>query len=93
MDLLNVGGVRTWAHPETVSIGRLPMRATLAPYPDEAMALQRGGSPWVRSLNGDWRFALTERPEAIPADFMAEGFGEAGWADIPVPSPPTSPPP
>ncbi len=86
MDLLNVGGVRTWAHPETVSIGRLPMRATLAPYPDEAMALQRGGSPWVRSLNGDWRFALTERPEAIPADFMAEGFGEAGWADLPVPS-------
>ncbi|HEX7759135.1 MAG TPA: glycoside hydrolase family 2 TIM barrel-domain containing protein [Caulobacteraceae bacterium] len=86
MDLLHQGATRTWVHPETVSAGRLPMRATLTPYPDAARALARGDSPWVRSLNGDWRFALVERPEAIPADFAAAGFDEAGWAELPVPS-------
>jgi beta-galactosidase len=86
MDLLHVGGTRTWVHPETVSIGRLPARATLTPYPDGEQALARGVSPWERSLDGDWRFTLVERPEAIPADFMAPEFGEAGWADLPVPS-------
>ncbi len=86
MDLLHAGATRTWVHPETVSAGRLPMRATLTPYPDAAKALARGTSPWVRSLNGDWRFALVARPEVIPADFAAAGFDEAGWADLPVPS-------
>ena len=31
MDLLYSGATRTWVHPETVSIGRLPARATLFP--------------------------------------------------------------
>ncbi|HUO12431.1 MAG TPA: hypothetical protein VMU37_06705, partial [Caulobacteraceae bacterium] len=64
MELFVEGGVQTWAHPETVSLGRLPMRATLTPYPDAEQALRRGPSPWTRSLNGAWRFALAPSPEA-----------------------------
>ena len=86
MELFEAGGVKTWRHPETVSLGRLPMRATLAPYPDAAQALARGPSPWVRSLNGVWRFALAGSPEQTPADFAEDDFDEAAWADLPVPS-------
>jgi beta-galactosidase len=85
-EMLVIGGVKTWMHPETVSLGRLPMRATLTPYPDEAQALARAQSPWVRSLSGTWRFMLADSPEAVPADFAAPDFDDNGWADLPVPS-------
>jgi beta-galactosidase len=86
MELFEQGGVKTWMHPETVSLGRLPMRATLTPYPDAAQALRRGPSPWTRSLNGAWRFTLAAAPEAVPADFAGADFDDAGWAELPVPS-------
>lgn len=88
MDLLHSGATRTWVHPETVSIGRLPARATLFPFPDAeaAKAVRREASPFYLSLNGDWRFRMVDRPEAIPADFAAPGLDEADWGSIPVPS-------
>jgi beta-galactosidase len=86
MQLLLQGATKTWMHPETVSLGRLPMRATLVPYPDPEQALRRGPSPWMRSLNGVWRFSLAASPEHAPADFAQAGFDDAGWAELPVPS-------
>jgi beta-galactosidase len=93
MDLLTQGATRTWTHPETIALGRLPARATLYPFPDlESAKAYRPDrttpevSPWVRSLNGDWRFRLVERPEAIPDVFVREDFDDAAWADLPVPS-------
>ena len=38
------------------------------------------------SLNGDWRFSLADRPEAIPAEFASASFDDAAWATLPVPS-------
>jgi hypothetical protein len=76
VDLITQGGVATWTHPQTVSLGRLPMRATLVPYPDADQALARGASPWVRSLSGDWRFRLAPSPLALPTGFEAEGFDD-----------------
>jgi beta-galactosidase len=86
MTLLMQGSTRTWVHPETVQLGRLPMRATLTPYPDAESALVRGASPYMLPLNGDWRFSLVGRPEAIPADFADPSFYDAAWATLPVPS-------
>ena len=88
MDLLYSGATRTWVHPETVSIGRLPARATLFPFADaqSALAVGREASPFYRSLNGDWRFRMVDRPEAIPADFADPGLDERDWGSIPVPS-------
>ncbi|MDP3631872.1 glycoside hydrolase family 2 TIM barrel-domain containing protein [Phenylobacterium sp.] len=85
-DLLFQGAVRTWVHPETVSVGRLPARASFTPYGDAQSALARRSSPFVRSLNGDWKFQLVDRPEAIPAEFAARDFDDAGWGALPVPS-------
>lgn len=70
LELLTIGAVKTWMHPEIVSIGRLPARAALYPFQDEtsAPAGTRDTSSFVRSLNGAWRFTLVEAPEVIPAD-------------------------
>jgi beta-galactosidase len=86
MTLLMQGRTRTWAHPETVQIGRLPARASLVPYPDADSAKDREASPFVLLLNGDWRFVLVDRPEAIPEDFAAPGFDDTAWPSLPVPS-------
>ena len=87
------GATKTWMHPETVSLGRLPARATLYPFPDVKTAKAYRpdtalpeSSPFVRSLNGDWRFRLVQRPEAIPEAFVQPDFDDTNWADLPVPS-------
>ncbi|MES2342077.1 MAG: glycoside hydrolase family 2 TIM barrel-domain containing protein [Pseudomonadota bacterium] len=85
-ELLFQGTTRTWVHPETVSVGRLPARATFTPYGDADSARARAPSPFVRSLNGDWKFALVERPEAVPETFGSETFDDTGWELLPVPS-------
>ena len=75
------GSTRTWEHPETISRGRLPARASLVSYPTIAGALKGGrhGSPLVLSLNGDWAFHLAPRPEAVPEDFPQTGFDDSSW--------------
>lgn len=86
MDLLYLGSTPSWIHPETVSIGRLPARASLTPYPDAEAARARGASPFVLSLNGDWRFQLVARPQAVPAAFVRPDFDDGDWSALPVPS-------
>ncbi|MDO8379430.1 glycoside hydrolase family 2 TIM barrel-domain containing protein [Phenylobacterium sp.] len=85
-ELLFQGATRTWVHPETVSLGRLPARATFTPYGDADSARARGPSPFERSLNGDWKFKLVDRPEATLDNFARPDFDDAGWALLPVPS-------
>jgi beta-galactosidase len=88
MDLLFQGETPSWMHPETISIGRAPARASLYPYPDAETARlgRRDASPFFLSMNGDWKFRMAERPQAVAADFMAPGCDDSGWADLPVPS-------
>ncbi len=43
-------------------------------------------SPFVRSLNGRWRFHWVKTPAERPADFYRPEFDVSGWKEIPVPS-------
>ncbi len=88
MQLLNQGSIRTWVHPETLSLNRLPARATLFPFPDResAKSYERENSPWFLSLNGDWHFHLAEKPEAVEEEFVSPDFDAKSWAKLPVPS-------
>jgi beta-galactosidase len=83
---LDAFGPRSWCRPEQFASGRLPMRATLDSYPDEAAAAQldRRASPWFRSLDGDWAFRLFDRPEDVTADAVGAG-GTDGWHTTVVP--------
>ncbi|HVP28793.1 MAG TPA: glycoside hydrolase family 2 TIM barrel-domain containing protein [Myxococcota bacterium] len=81
---------RSWETPETTSLGRLPMRSPLIPFPDATAALAGApeASPWWRSLDGSWRFLRVESPESAPSDFAAPLFDDsdaAGWCDVAVP--------
>ncbi len=89
MNLLQIGGVKTWIAPEVSSINRLPARATLFPFPDvqSAQARQRETSPWFQLLNGEWDFKLLNRPEdATDAWTQADWQRDGSWNLIPVPS-------
>ena len=89
MELLQTGPLKTWQSPETLSLNRLPARATLYPYPTAAAAqtYDRSQSPWWRSLNGTWDFRLVARPEEVPAEFVRPEFSPGdGWSKLPVPS-------
>ncbi len=76
-----------WAEPRTVHRNRLPARAWLTPHATgaEALADPIGTSRRVRSLSGQWRFALAACPGATPADFPLPEFADAAWATFPVP--------
>ncbi len=84
MTLLH-GTPRLWRTPEVSSVGRLPMGANSTPYPDAAAARAAGPSPWVRSIDGDWRFRLLDRPESAPADWSEAGHDDTGWDTMAVP--------
>jgi beta-galactosidase len=78
-----------WEMPELVNINRLPARATLWPAPDERGARATIGtpaaSPWVMSLDGEWRFQVVPHPGQTPADFAAPGLRDSSWDLLPVP--------
>src|SRR4051794_17340908 len=63
------------------------MRSPLLPAPDVVQAREgaRDGSPWFRRLDGRWRFALADRPEAAPPGFTTNGFDDRAWTEIDVP--------
>ncbi|MCC5844181.1 MAG: beta-galactosidase [Verrucomicrobia bacterium] len=77
---------RVWEIPELTEINRLPARASLFPFPDEAKALTRdpAKSKWVKSLDGSWAFDYFERPEAVPAGLVKRKPG-AKTPEIQVP--------
>ena len=77
---------RVWEVPELTEINRLPARASLFPFPDEAKALSRdpAKSKWVKSLDGSWAFDYFESPEAVPAN-LVKRRPSAKTAEITVP--------
>jgi beta-galactosidase len=75
-------------NPAVTQIGKLPPRGNAWPHPDaeSAKASGYGESPWVRSLNGRWKFHWSSRPEQRPLKFYQQQFEVGDWGEIPVPS-------
>ena len=86
-DLLQIGALKTWIAPETVALNRLPMRATLYPFPDTraARTLDRGKTPWFQLLDGKWRFKMAPQPEAVTREDVAATTDRSGWDQVAVP--------
>lgn len=98
MTPLNAFGPRSWARPESLSFGRLPMSTYLS----------RGNEV---SLDGDWAFTLVPKPEgvnddhlvgeidvwksaAVPGCWTMQGFDKPQYTNVqmPFPGPPPSVP-
>jgi beta-galactosidase len=78
---------KPWETPEFTGINRLPVRATLYPYATEeqALSLDRNSSPWYKTLNGEWKFELVDKPENVKDNFKDVNFNDSKWRDITVP--------
>jgi beta-galactosidase len=82
-----------WENPAVFAVNKLPPRATFYRF-DTAEAARdatragggRYDSPYVKSLNGDWRFKYVGKVDERPTDFFEVGFDDNGWDTIPVPS-------
>lgn len=77
-----------WQEPGIFSVGEEPAHATLVPFPDEGAALgsESKGSPFVRTLDGPWKFHWTKTPAGRPSDFVKPEFDASAWREIRVPS-------
>jgi beta-galactosidase len=81
-----IGPRPTWQEPGVTEIGREPMHASFAPYPDRESALADEPSPLRVSLDGAWRFRLLDSPQAVTPDLVARDCDDAGWSEIEVPT-------
>ncbi len=69
-------------------INKLPPRSNHWPQPDAETAKisSYAEGPWLRSLNGDWKFHWCSEPQQRPLDFSEADFDASSWKTIPVPS-------
>jgi len=79
--------VNDWENPRVVGRNKEPGHVPLTAYADEQTALagDRSASPYLRSLNGDWKFKWSPNPASAPQDFYRQEFDAAGWDTISVP--------
>lgn len=78
-----------WENPEVNSIGRLPARTYSMPLADERAALTDAlepETPYVKSLNGNWKFSWAGNPALRVKDFWKTDFDDSDWHVIDVPS-------
>ena len=81
-------GVEAWEDPSVNGIDRLPAHAYLPPLDGEKAALSglEPATPYVKSLNGEWKFSWCGEPSLRPLDFAATDFDDSAWSEIDVPS-------
>lgn len=76
-----------WDDINTYSLGKVAPHTNIIPYADESAIadLLYTESPFYRSLNGTWKFAMAENPESCPKNFFLSDFDASEWDNISVP--------
>lgn len=77
-----------WQDPSVVGIDKLNARAEFSAYSriEDAVAAIPEKSPWLKSLNGNWKLSWSSRPSDAPIDFQLPTYDDSKWKSIPVPS-------
>lgn len=81
-----------WENPDILQIHAEPADSRGIPFPDSETALaaaaacDKNASPYVQSLNGEWKFHYAACPQDAPERFFEESFAGEDWDRIPVPS-------
>ncbi len=77
-----------WENPKLVNENVEKPRATFVPYESktEALSGDKYRTPFVKTLNGNWRFRFSANPSERPVDFYKTDYSDAHWDDIAVPS-------
>ncbi len=76
-----------WQNPLVTGINKQPGHVPLGVYisAEQALACDRGASPFHKLLNGTWKFRLSPAPGQVPDRFFDPAFDDAAWASINVP--------
>ncbi|MDR0413699.1 MAG: hypothetical protein LBH61_07870 [Dysgonamonadaceae bacterium] len=77
-----------WENPAIIDEGKEPPRADFIPYANlpQVITDDKFASPFVKSLNGTWKFLFAGKVAVRPADFYLENLNESAWKDIRVPA-------
>jgi beta-galactosidase len=77
-----------WEDPEMIGRNKLAPTATMFRFdtPEQAITGNHDSSPYVKLLDGTWKFKFVKTPDERPADFYKTDFSDADWDDIKVPS-------
>lgn len=79
------GDNKYWENEQINYINVLPARVITYSYPNIKQALERNVPSTVKSLNGEWRFMYSEKPELRPLNFYCDTFDISNWKLIRVP--------
>lgn len=74
-----------WENPAIIKENKEDAHVIALPYDSFEAALERGESPYQKTLNGNWRFYWQMGVEGLPERFQAEDFDDKGWNEIEVP--------
>ncbi|MCA9236240.1 MAG: DUF4981 domain-containing protein [Planctomycetales bacterium] len=77
-----------WENPQVIGRNKLDTVATFYRFDDAATARSgdRDSSPYVKLLNGTWKFNYVGTPQERPLEFFKADFDASDWDDIAVPS-------
>ncbi|MGD9346023.1 MAG: glycoside hydrolase family 2 TIM barrel-domain containing protein [Candidatus Aminicenantes bacterium] len=80
--------INDWENPSVFQRNRRTPHATLRAFPDIESALKGDpqGTPYVRSLNGTWKFRWVGKPGDRVVDFYRTDYNDTDWDAISVPS-------
>ena len=80
--------VPDWENPELTSFNTTKPHVTYVPFDTEAKAIKNKPeeSSAFLSLNGKWKFKLSDNYTQVPSGFFQAGFNASSWALIDVPS-------
>ncbi|MCJ7736856.1 MAG: beta-galactosidase, partial [Anaerolineae bacterium] len=76
-----------WENPSIVGRNKEPGHVPLVPFGDStaARSMDRSQCPFLKLLNGDWRFHCAPSPASAPEDFFEPDFDISSWDTISVP--------
>ena len=82
------GALEEWDDLNVIQVNVEKPHADMLTFPDRKSALtfDRAKTPWIKMLNGDWKFHWSENPASRPVDFYKPDFDDDEWSTIPVPS-------
>lgn len=76
-----------WENEKVVDINKEPSHVNFIPFATQQLAIENNykKSRWYKSLNGNWKFHYTDKPETRPTNFHTPNFDDSKWKFIPVP--------
>ena len=70
---------RDWENQQIIGANKAAPHSPLNSFFSEEEALAGKDSAYKQSLNGEWKFSLFSRPEAVPAESVEAQFDDSDW--------------